>query len=200
MLGDNARALVLGRDAETGTVTFHPAYLSFCGDWETQPSACDPVSHSDEGQGGDEDKLHEHGNYELVFANGRVGGDASDETLEADATVTAEEYEFTADNLGSGESEVVFDNAGEEPHHLLIAPLKGDATAEDVETFFKTEKGEPPISEEGGFDTAVIEGGEAQIINMDLEPGRYAFFCFISDRDGGPPHAFKGMINEIEVE
>jgi transposase len=42
ILGDNARALVLGRDRQTGTVTFHPAYLAFCRDWDTQPKACAP--------------------------------------------------------------------------------------------------------------------------------------------------------------
>jgi transposase len=42
ILGDNARALVLGRDGATGTVTFHPAYLAFCRDWDVQPRACAP--------------------------------------------------------------------------------------------------------------------------------------------------------------
>jgi transposase len=42
MLGDNARALVLGRDRATGTVIFHPAYLAFCRDWDVQPRACAP--------------------------------------------------------------------------------------------------------------------------------------------------------------
>jgi transposase len=42
MLGDNARALVLGRDRPTGTVIFHPAYLAFCRDWDVQPRACAP--------------------------------------------------------------------------------------------------------------------------------------------------------------
>jgi hypothetical protein len=42
MLGDNARALVLGRDRATGTVRFHPAYLAFCRDWDVQPRACAP--------------------------------------------------------------------------------------------------------------------------------------------------------------
>jgi transposase len=42
ILGDNARALVLGRDRTTGTVTFHPAYLAFCRDWDAQPRACAP--------------------------------------------------------------------------------------------------------------------------------------------------------------
>jgi transposase len=42
VLGDNARALVRGRDRATGTVTFHPGYLAFCRDWDTQPRACAP--------------------------------------------------------------------------------------------------------------------------------------------------------------
>ena len=42
VLGDNARALVLGRDRSTGTVHFHPAYLAFCRDWGVQPRACAP--------------------------------------------------------------------------------------------------------------------------------------------------------------
>lgn len=133
-----------------------------------------------------------------------VSGEEADETLEGDATVTAvdanEEYAFEADTLPSGEAEIVFDNEGEQPHHMLIGRIEGDATAKDIEAFFKTEKGKPPIAEEGGFDTAVIEGGESQRVNVDLEPGRYALFCFISDRDGGPPHALKGMVDEVEVE
>jgi transposase len=42
MLGDNAKALVLGRDRATGVVTFHPAYLAFCRDWDVLPRACGP--------------------------------------------------------------------------------------------------------------------------------------------------------------
>jgi len=42
LLGDNARALVLGRDQATGTVIFQPAYLAFCRDWDVQPRACAP--------------------------------------------------------------------------------------------------------------------------------------------------------------
>src|SRR5262245_59442480 len=42
LLGDNARALVLGRDRATGTVSFQPAYLAFCRDWDVQPRACAP--------------------------------------------------------------------------------------------------------------------------------------------------------------
>jgi len=42
LLGDNARALVLGRERASGTVVFHPGYLAFCRDWDVQPRACAP--------------------------------------------------------------------------------------------------------------------------------------------------------------
>jgi len=129
-----------------------------------------------------------------------VTGEGSGEQLEADATVTAIDYGFDAETLPSGETEIVFENRGNEPHHLLASKIVGDATAEDVIEFFKTEKGEPPLQEEGSATTAVLEGGEAQKVTIDLEPGRYALYCFISDRQGGPPHVFKGMVDEVEVE
>ncbi len=128
-----------------------------------------------------------------------VSGDTSDEAVEGDATVSAFEYGFEAEELPSGETEIAFENAGAQPHHLLASPLVGDSTAEDVERFFKTEKGKQPISEKGSQSTAVIEGGEGQLVTIDLQPGRYALYCFISDRQGGPPHALKGMVDEVEV-
>ena len=131
-----------------------------------------------------------------------VGGEESDEEVEGgEATVDGVEYAFNAETLPSGPVEIAFDNIGAQPHHLIASKFVDDkATAEDVEKFFKTEKGRPPISEEGTRSTAVLEGGEGQLVTLDLEPGRYALYCFITDRDGGPPHAFKGMIDEVEVE
>lgn len=129
-----------------------------------------------------------------------VSGDESDETVEADATVDAFEYGYETDQLSSGKTEIAFENTGTQPHHLLAAPLAGDSTAKDVEQFFKSEKGKPPFDEKGFQSTAVLEGGEGQLVTLDLKPGRYVLFCFITDRDGGPPHALKGMVDEVEVE
>jgi hypothetical protein len=129
-----------------------------------------------------------------------VSGEESDESVDADTTVSAFEYGFEAEALPSGRTEIAFDNTGAQPHHLLASPLVGNSTAADVERFFKTNKGKPPLEEEGGQSTAVIEGGEGQLVTLDLEPGRYALYCFISDRQGGPPHALKGMVDEVEVE
>jgi hypothetical protein len=129
-----------------------------------------------------------------------VTGEESDETVEGDATVDAVEYAFNAETLPSGATEIAFDNIGAQPHHLIASKLKGDATAEDLEKFFKTEQGTPPVEEKGTKSTAVLEGGEGQLVTLDLEPGRYALYCFITDREGGPPHALKGMVDEVEVE
>ncbi len=129
-----------------------------------------------------------------------VSGEESDDELpEADATVTAIEYGFEAEELPSGAVQIDFENNGAQPHHLLASQLIGDSTAADVERFFKTEKGKPPLRREGEA-TAVVEGGEGQTVTFDLKPGRYAFYCFISDRQGGPPHIFKGMVDEFEVK
>jgi hypothetical protein len=131
-----------------------------------------------------------------------VSGEKSDEEVDGgEATVDGVEYAFNAETLPSGPVEIAFDNIGAQPHHLIASKfISDDGTAEDVEKFFKTEKGKPPISEEGTRSTAVLEGGEGQLVTLDLEPGRYALYCFITDRDGGPPHVFKGMVDEVEVE
>lgn len=129
-----------------------------------------------------------------------VSGDVSDEEVEGDATVSAFEYGFETDGLSSGEVEVAFENTGAQPHHVIYAPLTGDATAGDVEKFLDNEKGKPPFDENQVKNTAVVEGGEGQLVTLDLKPGRYVLLCFISDRQGGPPHALKGMVDEVEVE
>ena len=130
-----------------------------------------------------------------------ITGESADEELpEAAGTVKAREYAFDSKGLPSGTVAIHFDNVGDEPHHMIASKLIGDKTAEDVERFFKTNKGAPPVSENDVQSTGVLEGGESQLVTFRLDPGRYAFYCFISDREGGPPHVAKGMVDEIEVK
>lgn len=51
VLGDNARALVVGRDRVAQTILFHPAYLAFCRDWDVEPRACAPYRARTKGKG-----------------------------------------------------------------------------------------------------------------------------------------------------
>jgi hypothetical protein len=130
-----------------------------------------------------------------------VSGELGDAELpEADATVTAVDYDFRAEGLEAGENTILFENAGAQPHHLEAFPILEGKTIEDVEEFAKTEKGKPPVDFEGEAGTTVLEGGTSQLVTLDLKQGDYALLCFISDRQGGPPHVAKGMIAEAQVK
>ena len=130
-----------------------------------------------------------------------VSGEAGDSELpESESTVRAFEYGFEAEGLTAGRNQVLFENTGGEPHHLEAFPLLEGSTIADVKAFVKTEKGKPPVNLDQETVTTILEGGTSQLVTLDLEPGRYALLCFISDRQGGPPHAVKGMVSEANVE
>jgi hypothetical protein len=117
-------------------------------------------------------------------------------------TVTARDYSFDATGLKAGRNPVALRNAGKEPHHLLAFPYNKGATLKQVRTFIAQEgesAGPPPVDFRDATRTSLLEGGEEQIAELDLRRGKYAFICFVSDRAGGPPHAFKGMITEAVV-
>jgi transposase len=101
VLGDNAAALVLGRDRALGTVTFHPAYVAFLHDFGAEPRACRPYRARTKGK-------TENG-VKYVKRNGLAGREfesfAGLEThlaewmLEADARVHGTTYERPIDRF-----------------------------------------------------------------------------------------------------
>ena len=135
-----------------------------------------------------------------AYAEFTVEGDEGEDLPDTDGAIEAREYSFTANELTAGRGQVKFENVGDEPHHLVAAPIKPGKTIGDVRNFIKTEKGAPPFSEEETFDTAILSGGTNAVIDVDLQSGDYALLCFIPDRAGGPPHAVKGMISAASVE
>jgi hypothetical protein len=138
--------------------------------------------------------------YAEFTAEGAEGAALAD----VPARVEALEYSFEAESLEDGSQRVLFENVGDEPHHLIGAPLRPGKTAADVERFLKQERtghaGPPPIVEGKGFDTAIISGGTSTVVDIRLERGKYAFLCFVPDRKGGPPHAFRGMATVASVD
>ncbi len=119
-------------------------------------------------------------------------------------TIKASEYEFEAGPLKQGKNTVLFDNTGKELHHAIVAPYAEGASAAEVKKFLKSDeepKGPPPLDFESAVNTAVLDGGQKQVIDLDLKkPGKYVMVCFIQDRKGGPPHVAKGMVEEFEVQ
>jgi hypothetical protein len=119
-----------------------------------------------------------------------------------DARIEATEYRFTATGLKAGVNTVEFANTGKQPHFFSAVPYKPGATLKKVREYLRTQKGEVPIVEDPDAETisAVLDGGRTQVIQLHLRKGKYALLCFIPDRAGGPPHAFKGMISEATVK
>ena len=131
-----------------------------------------------------------------------VTGDGKGSLPSAGATIKAKEYSFDVKGLKAGSNTVKFENDGQQLHHLIAAPLADGATIEDVKKFVQTEgepQGEPPLNFEASTGTAVIDKGRALVTTLDLKPGKYVFMCFMTNRDGGAPHAMQGMIQEVNI-
>ena len=153
-------------------------------------------------------------NYAELGAAGEftITGERSKAQLPArPATITAEDatdgrkqtYGFRLEGLKAGTNQVHFQNTGAQLHHALFVPLRKSATITEAEKFLRSDRppsGPPPIDFSKIVGTKVIDAGIEQNITLDLDAGRYAVICFISDRDGGEPHVAKGMIEELTVE
>lgn len=129
-----------------------------------------------------------------------VTGDGDGELPSTSATIDAVDYSFEASGLEAGKQAVLFSNKGKEPHFALAAPIKPGKTIEDVEESLQSESGPSPIIEDETVSTGILEGGREQVVDLELRKGAYALVCFVPDRKGGPPHAFKGMVSEAVVE
>lgn len=176
------------------------------GPGETEPGETSSVTQ--ELQAGTYVVAAGEGKPKLPLAKIEVSGEGGPEFEPPAAKVAATEYAFSGDGVKSGEP-VLLENAGGEWHHFLAARLKPDATIADAKKFLRTEKGEPPFAGEGqdegidpenGIASTVLEGGVSQTVEFTGKPGKYAFFCFIADKKGGPPHVAKGMVSEVVVE
>ncbi len=117
----------------------------------------------------------------------------------ARAQVVARDYAFKVSGLRAGTTEVEFRNTGSEPHHAYFAPLRAGATLADVRAALGGSSGPLPVDFERARETVVIEGGDEQTTELDLDSGRYALLCVVTDRAGGPPHTEKGMLAQVRV-
>jgi hypothetical protein len=149
----------------------------------------------------------EPGNYLAIALEGEAyapmkvtGSGTGSAPPSAGPKITAVEYSFKSTGLKAGKQKVEFDNMGKQPHFIVGGPLKPGTTIEQARKSFQKESGPPPIDEKESFNTAVLDGGQNQVADLDLKKGKYVFVCFIPDRQGGPPHVAKGMISEATVD
>jgi hypothetical protein len=130
-----------------------------------------------------------------------TGGESGGALPKTDAKISAFEYGFNSSGLKAGANTLEFDNNGKQLHHVVALPMLPGKTLAQAKTFLTSEnaKGQPPVDFENGAETTVIDGGQKQVVTMNLKSGKYALVCFITDRSGGEPHVNKGMIAEATV-
>lgn len=151
---------------------------------------------------GEDDAIHyDNGMLGAVEVKGDKGkGDLPEST----ESITASEYTFEAEGLTAGTHQLLFKNDGpDQLHHAQLFPMTEGSTIDDVKAFLATEgepTGPPPLDFEGGVGTIVLAPGQEQVVDVTLQKGSYAAVCFITDREGGPPHFVKGMVSELTVE
>jgi hypothetical protein len=137
--------------------------------------------------------------------------DTNDADLpETDATVTAattgsdapgHEYEWKTDGLKAGLNKITFDSQGDKALHIIVAaPIKGNATIDQVGQELDSNGPPRSIDFEASNSTAVIDGGKKEVTTLNLRAGRYAFICFLPDRDEpNKPHYKEGLLKEVTV-
>jgi hypothetical protein len=132
------------------------------------------------------------------------------ELPETDAKVTAattgssdpaHEYEWKSEGLKPGQNEITFDSQGDEALHVLVAaPINGNATIEQVGQELDSNAPPRSIDSQNAAQTEVIDGGKQEVTTLDLKPGRYAFICFLPDRDEpDKPHYKTGLLKEVTI-
>ncbi len=117
-----------------------------------------------------------------------------------DVLISAVEYEFDlADTYAAGATTFTLANNGEEPHFIDIVPLTDDAPPVADLLELPDKKVEPFFAGPPNHIKTVKPGETSDPMEVELEPGRYGYVCFIEAKDG-TPHAFLGMSGEFTVE
>jgi len=114
------------------------------------------------------------------------------------AVIHGKDFSFDApDSVTAGWTTFHFVNDGPNLHHAQLVRLDSGKTVADFESALKVQ-GPPPkwIVEVGGPNAP--DPGSSTDATVNLEPGQYAFLCFV-DIPGGVPHFTKGMVRGLKV-
>jgi hypothetical protein len=99
--------------------------------------------------------------------------------------------------IKAGRHVIRVENAGVEPHHVLLFKLAPGKSMEDVQAWMQSNmQGEPPAAPAGAM--AEMSAGTEAWFELDLPAGDYVLVCLVAGRDE-VPHIAKGMIQHIRV-
>ena len=130
-----------------------------------------------------------------------VTGDTGRALPDGGPAVTAKDYSFETSGLVAGRNTVLFRNSGpDQLHHAVVlefpAGVDEDAAVQALRAFAEAQgdgRAPPPGTPQPTpiGDIQFFDPGLGGTFDATLRTGRtYVVACFISDRAGGPPHAF----------
>ncbi len=116
----------------------------------------------------------------------------------ADVTIKLVDYDFKPSQpLAPGRHTIMVENAGPQPHELVVIRLAPGKKVEDFAKWAESLKGPPPAQPVGGV--VVLEKGGRGTFTVDLAPGDYAYICFVPDTKDGKYHFHHGMMKNFKV-
>ena len=129
---------------------------------------------------------------------------------EADVVVRLMDFSFALDSVPAGRHTVRVENAGVEPHDLVMMRLAPGTTVADLMNMLNPERArradqarQPPPPPEslptgvGGI--AAIAPGMESFFEANLSPGEYVLVCMATAPDGRS-HIEHGMVKQIRIQ
>ena len=118
----------------------------------------------------------------------------------AGLSIKLTDYDFVLSApLTAGTHTVRVENAGAQPHEVVITALPPGKTLQDFMAWEKGgEKGPLPTGKWLGGVVGMDAGGHAQF-TATFTPGNYLLLCFWPDAKDGKPHIVHGMAKEVRV-
>ena len=117
---------------------------------------------------------------------------------ETDVTIKLKDYDFEPSQpLASGRQRIMVENAGPQPHELVLVKLPPGKTIKDFAIWAQSMKGPPPAMPVGGV--GVLENGMRASFTADLPAGDYGLICFVPDTKDGKMHLVHGMMKNFKV-
>ncbi len=117
----------------------------------------------------------------------------------ASDTITLADYAFAGRPLTAGRHTILVENAGPQPHELVLLKLAaGKTPVEFAKWGLGGRKGPPPAVPIGGVE--FLDNGGRGLFSVDLSPGAYRFICFVPDVKDGRRHFALGMMKQFQVQ
>jgi len=114
--------------------------------------------------------------------------------------IEATDYAFEAPaEIQAGVTRIVVNNTGQEEHQAQVAKIAEGKTFADLTAALQQPDPSAALSllTLAGGPTGVVPGATVATTS-NLEPGTYAFLCFVESPDG-VPHLAKGMVSQLQV-